>query len=278
MLAVETTGMWVAVAAYALSVAAFVAGTVFAKASIDAAALWLAGAGVLAHTFGIAARWIRTGHGPYLGFYEVASLMAWITVALFIWLVWRYPGFRAAGVAVLPVALAIMAAAMTVSRASEPISGALASVWLVVHVLFANVAYGAYVAAFALSAAFLMRDYGRSGGRLKTLLDRLPEQFVIDDLTYRFVAVGFIAQGIMIATGAIWANEAWGRYWAWDPMETWSLIAWAVYAIYLHLRLTLGWEGRKAAWVAVISLPVIVFSLLGVPLVYNSIHGAYLYT
>jgi ABC-type transport system involved in cytochrome c biogenesis permease subunit len=80
----------------------------------------------------------------------------------------------------------------------------------------------------------------------------------------------------MIASGAVWANEAWGRYWAWDPMETWSLVAWAVYALHLHLTLTLGWRGTKAAWVLVIALPVIVFSLLGVPVVYNSIHGAYL--
>lgn len=69
----------------------------------------------------------------------------------------------------------------------------------------------------------------------------------------------------MIVSGAIWANQAWGRYWGWDPVETWSLIAWAIYAIYLHLTLTLGWRGKRAAWIAVIALPVILFSLLGVP-------------
>lgn len=270
--------MWIAVIVYAVSAGAFIVGTVFLRQVIVRAALWIAGAGLAVHTVGIGVRWIRTGHGPYLGFYEVSSLMAWITVAFLIWLVWRYPGFRAAGIAVMPVALLMMGGAMLVSKESEPVAGALASVWLIVHVVFANLAYGAYVAAFALAAAFLMRDYGRDGGKLKTLLAKLPEQTVIDDLTYRFVGVGFISQGIMIASGAIWANEAWGRYWAWDPMETWSLIAWAVYAIYLHLRLTLGWGGRRAAWVAVISLFVIVFSLLGVPLVYESIHGAYLYT
>ena len=94
--------------------------------------------------------------------------------------------------------------------------------------------------------------------------------------TIRFVGAGFVFQGIMIASGSIWANEAWGRYWGWDAVETWSLIAWAIYAVYLHLTLTLGWRGRKAAWVAILALPVSLFSLLGVPIAYNSIHGAYL--
>jgi len=80
----------------------------------------------------------------------------------------------------------------------------------------------------------------------------------------------------MIVSGAIWANEAWGRYWAWDPIETWSLIAWVVYALFLHARLTLGWSGNKLAWLSIIALPVVSFSLMGVPLVYDSIHGAYL--
>ncbi|MHB9002728.1 MAG: cytochrome c biogenesis protein CcsA, partial [Coriobacteriia bacterium] len=76
--------------------------------------------------------------------------------------------------------------------------------------------------------------------------------------------------------GAIWANEAWGRYWAWDPIETWSLISWVVYAAYLHARLTLAWRGRRSALFAMLALPVVVFALIGVPLVYRSIHGAYL--
>ncbi|MRR36421.1 c-type cytochrome biogenesis protein CcsB, partial [bacterium] len=101
-------------------------------------------------------------------------------------------------------------------------------------------------------------------------------QEVLDDLQFRFVSVGFVFLGIMIAAGAIWANEAWGRYWAWDPIETWSLISWVVYAAYLHARLTLGWRGRRSALFAMLALPVVVFALIGVPLVYQSIHGAYL--
>ncbi|MDZ4168893.1 MAG: cytochrome c biogenesis protein CcsA [Coriobacteriia bacterium] len=278
MIAVETACVWIALFLYAASTVGFVIAVTFGNERFERVALHAAQAGLIAHAIAIGARWVRVGHGPYLGFYEVASLMAFLTVAFLVWLVWRYPGFLPVGVVVMPVAMLILGGSMLVSREAEAVTGALASLWLIIHVIFANLAYGAYVAAFALSAAFLMRDYGRDGGRLASLLERLPSQPVIDDLTYRFVGAGFVFQGVMIASGAIWANEAWGRYWGWDAIEIWSLIAWAVYAIYLHLRLTLGWKGRRAAWVAVISLPVIVFSLLGVPLVYDSIHGAYLYT
>jgi cytochrome c-type biogenesis protein CcsB len=278
MIALETAAMWFAVFAYAASSIGFVLALAFGRGFFEVLALRSAQAGLFIHAVAIGARWIRTGHGPYLGFYEVASLMAFLTVALLVWMGWRYPGFLPTGAVVMPVALLIMGGSMLVSREAEAVSGALASLWLIIHVIFANLAYGCYVAAFALSAAFLMREQGRGGGRFAPLLTRLPGQSVIDDLTYRFVGAGFVFQGIMIASGAIWANEAWGRYWGWDPMEIWSLIAWAIYAIYLHLRLTLGWEGRRAAWVAVLSLPLIVFSLLGVPLAYDSIHGAYLYT
>ncbi len=141
--------------------------------------------------------------------------------------------------------------------------------------LFAKLCYGAFVAAFALAIVYLLRERGLSN-RLGEVLEKLPRQEYIDDLTFKFVGIGFIFLGIMIAAGAIWANDAWGRYWAWDPIETWSLIAWLIYAAVLHARLTLGWKGRRFAWAAVLALPIVVFALIGVPIVYNSIHGAYI--
>jgi len=230
---------------------------------------------VIAHAVSIGSRWLRIGHGPYLGFYEVSSLLAFMAVGGFLLVVGRYPGIRIAGVAVMPVAFLILGGSLLVNPEAQAVTGSLASFWLVIHVIFANLAFGAYAVSFALAVAYLMKD-GGEGHRWQTLLDRFPEQDVLDGLTIRFVGAGFIFQGIMIASGSIWANEAWGRYWGWDPVETWSLIAWAIYAIYLHLVLTLGWRGRRAAWVAILALPVSLFSLLGVPIVYESIHGAYL--
>ncbi|MDP2232734.1 MAG: c-type cytochrome biogenesis protein CcsB [Actinomycetota bacterium] len=271
----EIAFVWAAIGAYAASSVAFTIGTVFGKANAEAVAMGFAWLGLSMQAVSVTLRWVRIGHGPYLGFYEVSSLLAFMTVAGFLLVVRRYPGVKIAGIAVMPVSFLILGASLLVNAEAQAVTGSLASFWLVIHVIFANLAFGAYAVSFALAVAFLLKDSG-AGRKYQALLDKFPVPDVLDGLTYRFVGAGFVFQTIMITSGAIWANEAWGRYWGWDPVETWSLIAWAIYAIYLHLTLTLGWRERKAAWIAVFALPVILFSLLGVPIAYNSIHGAYL--
>lgn len=273
----EMITTWTTIVLYALSAAAFIFGVTLGKGRMATIGLAVAGAGLAVHAVAIGLRWARVGHPPLLGFFEVASGLAFLMVAAFLALSWRYRGIRIAGAAVMPVAFFIMGATLLVDPTAEQIGGSLASAWLAIHVLFANLAFGSYAAAFTLAVTYLLRDSGRDH-RWRSLLDKLPAQQELDGLTFRIVGAGFVFQGVMIAAGAVWANEAWGSYWNWDPIETWSLIAWAVYALYLHLTLTMGWRGRRAAWVLVIALPVIAFSLLGVPVVYDSIHGAYLKT
>lgn len=272
---VELVCVWITIAAYAASSVAFTIGVMFGKPRIERTAERIAWVGLAAQAVSIALRWIRVGHGPYMGFYEVSSLLAFIAVGAFLVLTRRYRALGVAGIAIMPIAFLIMGGTLLVNREAQALTGSLASFWLAIHVAFANLAFGAYAVSFVLGVAFLMKESGENH-RWQTLLDRFPEQDVLDGLTFRFVGAGFVFQTVMIVSGSIWANEAWGRYWAWDPMETWSLIAWAIYAIYLHLTLTMGWRGRRAAWLAVAALPVILFSLLGVPIFYNSIHGAYL--
>lgn len=272
---VELVAVWLAIVAYAASSIGFTVGTIFGKPNAEDVAVKLAWVGLGAHLVSIASRWVRIGHGPYLGFYEVSSLLAFMAVGGFLLVVRRHPGVRIAGVAIMPVAFLILGASLLVNNEAQTVAGGLASFWLVIHVIFANLAFGAYAVSFVLAVAFLMKDAGE-GHRWQSLLDRFPQQDELDGLTIRFVGSGFVFQGIMIASGSIWANEAWGRYWGWDAVETWSLIAWAIYAVYLHLTLTLGWRGRRAAWIAILALPISLFSLLGVPIAYDSIHGAYL--
>jgi len=104
------------------------------------------------------------------------------------------------------------------------------------------------------------------------MLGKLPATEKLDILIYRFSAFAFVMLGIMIASGAVWAYKAWGRYWGWDPIETWALISWLVYGLYLHLRITLGWKGRRAAWLALFAVVLVIFSFFGIPLVYPSVH------
>ena len=91
----------------------------------------------------------------------------------------------------------------------------------------------------------------------------------LDEGAARLVAVGFLGHTVMIASGAIWANGLWGRYWGWDPIETWSLVTWLTYAVYLHLRFTLGWSGRRAAWLGLVAAAGIVLTFFGIGVVSN---------
>ncbi|TLM78083.1 MAG: cytochrome C biogenesis protein [Actinobacteria bacterium] len=271
----EIVTMWVAVTLYALAAVGFASGFVFRFENALTVGLGLSAAGLAVHAAGIAVRWVRVGHGPYLGFYEVVSSYAFFAVAIFLALAVRRRGLRVLGVAVMPVVFLFIGGAMLAPKADQAITPTLASWWLNIHVLFAKLTYSSFIVAFALGVLFLLRAKGGLG-RFAALEAKLPSQAVVDDLTFKFATVGFIFLGIMIAAGAIWANEAWGRYWDWDPIETWSLIAWLVYAVVLHLRLTMGWRGERFAWAVAAALPIVLFAMLGVPIVYDSIHGAYL--
>ena len=266
----EIVLMWAAVTLYTIGAIGFVFGVVFKAEKLTWAALWVSLAGLVPHAVAIGIRWAEIGHAPYLGFYEVVSSYAFAAVATLGVLVLVRPRLKVAGIVVMPIAVLMIGGAMLAPRSALDITPSLASYWLTIHVTFAKLSYSSFIGAFAIAVVYLVRE--RRPGVLATL----PDQEVLDDIAAKFVSVGFIFLSIMIVAGAIWANESWGRYWNWDPIETWSLISWIVYAGYLHTRLTLGWKGRRSAWFAVLALPVMVFTLIGVPVVYQSIHGAYL--
>ncbi|MDO8986669.1 MAG: c-type cytochrome biogenesis protein CcsB [Coriobacteriia bacterium] len=270
----EIVLMWTAVTCYALSAMLFSIAVVVRKQAVFRWGLMMGLLGLLPHAIAIGVRWDRVGHPPALGFYEVVSSYAFISVSAFGLLAWRRRNMAPLGVVLMPISFLLLGAAMFTSRADLELTSTLASWWLNIHVAFAKLSYGAFVVSFALALVYLYRE--RAKGALADVLAKLPAQEIIDDLEFRFAGVGFVFLGVMIVAGAIWADQAWGRYWAWDPIETWSLISWVVYALYLHTRLTLGWRGRKSALLAISALLVVLFAFIGVPLVYQSIHGAYL--
>lgn len=271
----EIVLMWGAVTLYAAGTILFVTALVLRLPRLVNIAAWVSIGGVAPHAIAIAVRWIREGHAPYLGFYEVVSSYAFIAVLVFALLVLRRKEIAIAGVGIMPIAFLMLGGAMLAPKSGIPMSATLASWWLTIHVTFAKLSTGFLIAGFGLAVVYLIRDRA-TAGRFARILEKFPPQELVDDLSFRLVGVGFILLGIMIVAGAIWANEAWGRYWNWDPIETWSLISWLGYALYLHLRLSMGWRGRRAAWVCVAVLFLAVFSWIGVPIAYNSIHGAYL--
>lgn len=267
--------MWASLTFYAASTLMFISGVTLYKDALTRRAVFAAAAGLVPHLVALGVRWARLGHGPYIGYYEVASALTLCTVALFVIAALRNTRLTALGIGIMPIAVILLGGAMLASKADFPLTASLASYWLFIHVAFANFAFAAFAASFAFGIVFVIRERSAEGKWAKRL-ERLPRQEVVEDLMSRFVLAGFLLWGIMIVTGAIWAEESWGRYWSWDPIETWSLIVWLVYAAYLHLRYTLKWRGQRLAWYAIISMPIALFCLVGIPTVYNTIHAGYI--
>ena len=136
----------------------------------------------------------------------------------------------------------------------QPLSPPYKSNWLWLHILFAWVAYGAFCVAAGLALVYLLKMRKTDKESEPAFYERLPALGVLEDLILKLIIFGFIALTVQIGAGALWAYSLWGRYWGWDPIETWSLITWLIYGIYIHLAVTLGWNGKKMAWLAIASL------------------------
>lgn len=164
----------------------------------------------------------------------------------------------------LPVSISVLltlGTAITILyRPSAPLVPALKSTWLAIHVSAAIISGGVFLLANCIAATYLILDkYEQSSGRPEWA-KRLPTLEVLDNLSYRLVALVFPLWTFAVIAGAIWAESAWGRYWGWDPKETWAFITWVAYAAYLHARVTVGWRGRKAAWLCLFAGSTFLFN------------------
>lgn len=218
------------------------------------------------HSLGLAARFFEAGYTPVTSLHESLSFFAWCIVGLFLLLQVRYrlPSF---GAFVSPIALIFVLAAAGSGGRIEPLNPALQSVWLPVHVILIFVGDGAFALAAAAAVMYLIQERQLKRKRFSGWFHRLPNIDVLDELNYRCLTIGFPLLTVGIITGAIWAQQAWGTYWSWDPKETWSLITWLLYAALLHGRLTVGWRGRRAAVWALIGFASVLFTFLGVSFV-----------
>ncbi len=261
---------------YAFSSILYIYCLVFKKEERIKNAFNLAVAGLLFHSVSIALRWIETGHGPYIAMYEVLSKYAWFSVVIFLLVQQKYEKIKIAGFIVMPVTFLIMGASLAYSRDIQMIPASLRSYWLIAHVVFANLAFGSLLVATGIASLYILKERRSKETSDDSFYKRLPELKVMDELMYRFVASGILFLTIMIGAGAIWANQTWGRYWGWDPTETWSLITWFIYGICLHLRMNVGWSGRRIAWFIIFSLFILAFSAFGVGYVYSGLHTDYL--
>jgi cytochrome c-type biogenesis protein CcsB len=232
---------------------------------------------VVMGSVGMLVRWYESyllgadiGHIPVSNLYEVFILFALITALFYLYYEQHYQT-RQMG----PFVMLIISAAVgfliwyTVERNAaeiQPLVPALQSWWMKIHVPANFIGYGTFALAAMVAVAYLVKSKGY-------LTDRLPALEVLDDVMYKAIAVGFAFFTIATILGALWAAEAWGGYWSWDPKETWALIVWLNYAAWLHLRLMKGLRGKFAAWWAVIGLLVTTFAFLGVNMFLSGLHS-----
>lgn len=263
---------WVAVGLYAVSAALFAVAVILQRPGALRWARLAAAAGLVPHGAALAIRWAAVGHGPYMLKYEVLSSNAWVAVALTLLFVWRRPAWAAVGLAAMPVAILAVALGLFSSPRVRELPPTLRSIWLVFHVSFAKLSAAAFLLATATAVLLLLRRRPPAPGSWRA---RLPDGEALEAYVVRFVGFGLLFWTVTIAAGAIWANQSWGRYWGWDLVETWSLIAWLTYALFLHVRLLFKVRGAATAWMAIGSFGVFILSLLILPLLMPSMHSAY---
>ena len=245
-----------------------------AGAAIGSRLCWAA---VLLGWTGMMVRWYESyligpdvGHIPISNLYEVFILFALITAMFYLYYEHRY-ATRQLG----PFVMLIISAAVgfllwyTVSRGAaeiQPLVPALQSWWMKIHVPANFIGYGTFALAAMVASAYLLKSHGY-------LVDRLPSLELLDDVMYKAISAGFAFFTIATILGALWAAEAWGGYWSWDPKETWALVVWLNYAAWLHMRLMAGLRGRVAAWWALVGLLVTTFAFLGVNMFLSGLHS-----
>ena len=257
MTPVEAWLFWAGVILYGAASACFLAGFIFGRRRLVRYALPLALAGFILNTAVIAVRWSATGHPPLMGDYESSLSRSWVVLALFLGLQLRFPALRPLGMVVLPFALLNLGYGSMRSPILQPLSPAYRSPWLFIHIAFALLTYAAYALAAALSVLFLLKI---RKGTASAFYERFPVPEIMDELSYKLIAFGFIADSVMMVAGAIWANSLWGAYWSWDPIQTWAFISWLTYGIYLHLRVIHRWRMKRAAWLSVAAIITVIIS------------------
>jgi cytochrome c-type biogenesis protein CcsB len=285
------------VAGYALAMLGYAAEFAFGRRDAASravvagrAAVALTIAGWVAHVGSVVTRGFAAHRVPWGNMYEFSSMVALVAVTVFLVLLTRQQVRFLGAFVMAPVVLYLGLAGTVLYADAGPLVPALNSYWIKIHVVAAITASGAFMVSGVVTTLYLLKDRwerrtaigvgpgtaaavefesARGGG----LMGWLPKADVLDRLAYRVVAFAFPVWTFAIMAGAIWAEQAWSRYWGWDPKETWSFITWLAYAAYLHARATAGWRGRRAAVLALIGFGCLMVDYYVVNTVITGLHS-----
>jgi cytochrome c-type biogenesis protein CcsB len=243
------------------------------------AALVLTAAGLALHVAGVLTRGLAVHRLPWGDMYEYVTALTAVAVAFFLAVMIRYRAWGLGLFVIGAVVLGLGLAETVIYTPAGPLMPALQSYWLAVHVTAMTLATGIFFVAAVLGLVYLLAERGArrvTAGRTvasQPIMGRLPSPEALDRLAYRTVVFGFLVWTFGVIAGAIWADQAWGRYWGWDPVETWAFITWVVYAAFLHARATAGWRGRRAAFIQLAAFGCLLVNVIGVQIFITGLHS-----
>jgi cytochrome c-type biogenesis protein CcsB len=235
-------------------------------------AQYLVALGFSIHLLSLIARYFAAGYTPITNIHESLSFLA-LSIAGFYLYIKKIYTVRALGSIILPLISVLLLWALLYPTEIRPLAPALQSWWLPIHTTFCFFGNAMFFIAFFVSLLYLIVEREIKRKKKLTVSERFPSLETLDKINYRCVSYGFPFLTAGIITGSIWAEFAWGSVWSWDPKETWSLITWIVYAILIHNRLTIGWRGRRTAYMTILGFSSVLFTFLGVNFLIKGLHS-----
>ncbi|MEC9412699.1 MAG: c-type cytochrome biogenesis protein CcsB [Pseudomonadota bacterium] len=283
ILASQSAFMWMS-ALFVMATVTYFAGSIFRSSFTEKVGTGLTWAAVTMGMIGLMVRWRESylhgtdiGHIPVSNLYEVFILFSVVTALLYLFYERRYQTRSLGGFVLLVISAAVIFQLWySIERNAheiQPLVPALQSYWMKIHVPANFIGYGAFSMAAMIGVAYLLVVWRQQVNPDSRWVKAMPELSLMDDLMYKTIALGFAFFTLATILGALWAAEAWGGYWSWDPKETWALIVWLNYAAWLHMRLTKGWNGKPMAWWAIVGLFVTLFAFLGVNMFLSGLHS-----
>jgi cytochrome c-type biogenesis protein CcsB len=260
----------VAVVLYGVSSLCYVLSFVRRRANLIRPGLYFAWAGFIFHTICISFYWTQAGYRSFSTF-QIINDASWAGVCVFLLscLIAKYLIYT--GILTMPLSVLLQIWAVVSEKEIGKTPPAFETPWFWIHVITSALAYGLVLVGGAIGLLYLLKTKHEGDA----FYEQLPDLNKLDNANYLFIGNGFVMLTLMIISGALWTNNVYGSYWAWDPLEVQSLIAWLVYAIWLHVRLTFGWRGKKLAWYSLFALPVMVFMIFGMPLFPEMFHRGF---
>lgn len=240
-----------------------------------AAGVALTGMAFALHTGLLVFRGVAAGRLPFSNLYEFTLVFAWATLVVFVYCSMR---FRLLATAPLVLALTtlLLGVAAMMPRDIRPLMPALRSGWLQAHVATGILSYGALAVSAVLAVVMLTGNNEMEETDDAAWVSthwRMPSMLEIEKYIHGLIIFGFIFLSLLIVTGAVWAEETWGRWWGWDPKEAWALVTWLIYLVYLHGRNRFGWRGKATAWFSAVGFLAVMFTLFGVTYLLPGLHS-----